>query len=605
VNNILIGDNMDLNFLKYYFEHELFLQNRPMSMNRFIDYCSDRGIKINDHILEDFEKKGWFYPIFRVTNIKNFYSGEFSSLYFDEYSKEDFIKLIDEGYIFLPQNNEFKEFKEFKDDETQSLKTYSYYSSFQILKLIKILNEGEILDSYMSYLDDFIDLLIAIQIYSPYGRSNQRLISLNTEKDIFYEKLAEYDLDEVLKVIGIDSDCLYKAYANICSRLNNFLGSDNIIQLWKNISWSEKKKCKGTIRLGIEYLQWALMLKRCIEDYLEHLTFDVDEVDRDWKKVRDINPSKETGRKLRAFRNDRYMNKMTDDYEFILNRKKLYYLSNRLTLDYHPRVIIFVEGDTEEVMIPKFFEFYGYNFQDLGFEIVNVESITKFYSGNIKKDKVDKLVVSNFRSLITFNLELWQAIPFFVGDNENDFSEMVKKGIIFDTKRLIKQFDKRSFRKVENEIRKEHGDLNTSMINDWSFTWEHDFELSNYNAEELKEAINDVCHTNFSLKDIQDIYDSCINGNKKGISSLNKKKIKRHKIEINKKAFENLVKKYDETKDSKISERPIFKLIEKLLNIHRLNHQPVDTEHALNNKKELFTSILIGKNVFQDFDSKR
>lgn len=182
---------------------------------------------------------------------------------------------------------------------------------------------------------------------------------------------------------------------------------------------------------------------------------------------------------------------------------------------------------------------------------------------------------------------------------------MVEKGIIFDTKRLIKQFNKRSVRKVENKIRKEYGDLNTSMIKDWSFTWEPDFELSNYTAEELKEAINDVCHTNFSLKDIQDIYSSCIKGNKKGISSLNKKKIKRHKIEINKKAFENLVKKYDETKDSKISERPIFKLIEKLLNIHMLNHQPVDTEHALNNKKELFTSILIGKNVFQDFDSKR
>ena len=103
---------MDLNFLKYYFEHELFLQNRPLSMKRFIDYCSDRGIKINSHILEDFEKKGWFYPIFRVTNIKNFYSGEFSSLNFDEYSKEDFIKLIDEGYIYLPQKKEFKEFKD-------------------------------------------------------------------------------------------------------------------------------------------------------------------------------------------------------------------------------------------------------------------------------------------------------------------------------------------------------------------------------------------------------------------------------------------------------------------------------------------------------------
>lgn len=583
---------MNLKFLKYYFENELFLQNLPMHMKYFIKFCQNRGLEINKSKLENFEKQGLFYPIFRVTGIKNVYSGEYSSLYFDEYSKEDFIKLIDEGYIYIPQNKEFCEFKEFYDDETQSLKTYSYYSAYQILQLIEILNHDDVYEGHLSYLDNFVNLLIAIQIYSPYGRSNQRSISITTSKDLFYKNLAQFDLGEVLDVIGLDEDCVYMAYVNICRKLPNFLGNYNIIQLWKNISWHEKDKCKGTIRLGIEYMQWALMLKRCIEDHLGHLTFDIDEIDRNWKKIRDECPCDETGRTLRGVRNEWYKNKITDEYEFVLNRKKLYYLSNKLTLDYHPRVIIFVEGDTEETMIPKFFEFYGYNFNELGFEIVNVEGITKFYSGNINKDKTDTLVISNFKNLITFNLELWQAIPFFVGDDENEIMNKIKCGYIFDTKRLIKQFKKYSHRKVEKKIEQEYGGLNSKMISDWTYIWDKDFELSNYEPEELLKAINEVCKNNYSVEDLEKIKNSS-----KGISSLDKE-INRKKVEINKKAFKNLVDYYSETKNHKVFEKLIFKLIEKLLKIHALNHQPVNTKHALNNKKNLFTSILIGKNIF-------
>lgn len=185
-------------------------------------------------------------------------------------------------------------------------------------------------------------------------------------------------------------------------------------------------------------------------------------------------------------------------------------------------------------MIPKFFEFYGYNFNDLRFEIVNVEGITKFYSGNISKDKTDMLVVSNFRNLITFNLELWQAIPFFVGDDEENISDIIKQGHIFDTKRLIKQFSKYSHRKVENEIKQEYGELNSRMIKDWTYIRDKDFELSNYAPEELQKVINQVCHTDFSVNDLVEIRDSS-----KGISSLDKKKINRNKIEINKRAFKN------------------------------------------------------------------
>ena len=591
---------MDSKFLRYYFEEDLYLHNNPMNMKEFIKFCKKRGIEIDKNKLEYLEKNKLFYPIFRVTDYYDSYSAQYVSPDFREFFHDELLEELNSGNIYLPKEKEFTEFKNFYDSKTHSLKTYSYYSSFQIWPLIRILENEEIVNYYESIFENFVNLLISIQIYSPYGRSNLRRISVNTDLDIFYKSLEKFDLEEVLKIINLEIDELYKIYAEICSRLKELLGSNDMIQLWKNISWSRKDECIGNTRLGVEFLQWAMMLKRCIEDCLGREIFDVDEVDGDWQKVRDVIPSNVTDRSLRGVRNDWFKNKLNDEYEFKLNRKKLYYLANSLTLDYHPRVIIFVEGKTEEIMIPKFFDFYGYNFKDLGFEIVNIEGITKYYSGSIEYQdidkKIDRVLINNFKNLITFNLTLWQTIPFFIGDDENDIGEKLKEGVIFDTKTLIEEFDRCSYRKVEKEIINEYGNINEAMIEEWKHIWEYDFELDNFTASELQIAINDVCRTEYILEDIQEIYDSCKNGNKKGISSL--KHVKRKKVEIIEKAFENLVEYYKETKDPEVSKRPIFQVIEKLLDIHDYNHQPVNTSHALRNRKQLNSNILIGRDVF-------
>lgn len=49
---------------------------------------------------------------------------------------------------------------------------------------------------------------------------------------------------------------------------------------------------------------------------------------------------------------------------------------------------------------------------------------------------------------------------------------------------------------------------------------------------------------------------------------------------------------------SEVFKKPIFKVIERLLNIHDTNHQPVDTQHALKNREELNKCILLGKDIF-------
>lgn len=62
---------MNYEFLKYYFKKELYVENPPLNMKNFIEFCDKRGIKLTQDKLEKFEKNGWFYPIFRVKDFKN------------------------------------------------------------------------------------------------------------------------------------------------------------------------------------------------------------------------------------------------------------------------------------------------------------------------------------------------------------------------------------------------------------------------------------------------------------------------------------------------------------------------------------------------------
>ena len=367
------------------------------------------------------------------------------------------------------------------------------------------------------------------------------------------------------------------------------------------MDWKKKDKCIGYTRLGIEYLQWAMMLKRCIEDYLGREIFDVDEVQGDWEKVKNVIPSDEKGATLRGYRNEVFTNKITGEYEFNLKRRKSYYLANSLTLDYHPKILLFVEGKTEEIMIPKFFEFYGFNHKNLGIEIIDIGGILNFYSSktfiNAPNSKPFKAVVNNYFNLINFNLKLWQAIPCFIGDRENDIINKLISGKMFDTKDLLNQID---FSDMDNsDIEFVNNDeLNDNLVTGWSWIWDYDFEIDNFNPTEIRRAINDVCGINISIEDVENIYDSCKNSEKKGINDIHPK-VKDNKIEINKKAFEYMKEDYEKSLDSSISDRKIFSILDELIDMSILNHSPVNTAHALRNQKELNLCILKDYNIFK------
>lgn len=615
---------MNSKLLKYYFEEEVYLQNLPMKMDKFIKFCRQRGIKINKNTLEELEKRKLFYPIFRIELI---YIKEWEQYAHPASNIVPFLEVsYKENKVFLPDKSKFTPFKEYYDNELEEYKVYSFYSSYQIYHLDLILNKKY--KAITPFSINLIYLLIGIQVYSPYGRSNMRLINIRDNDYNWRLHLKNFDLDKIMSMLEIDKRFLFHAYQQICRNLKPLLGSSDAIQLWKHVYWNKKDKCIGQTRLGIEYLEWSMMLKRCIEDYTECEIYDVDEVDHyTLEKIMDTSPPEEKGHTLRGIRNRDFYNELDGTYEFNLNRKNLFYLSNSLTLDYHPRIILFVEGKTEEILIPKFYnEFYG-DFEDTGFEIINIGGISSFFSGELADrqptGKYLKTIISNFTNLINFNLKTWQAIPFFVGDNENNISDNLKKGHIIDLKETfylihrisVNEYDK-TFKFMLNEfidflnefetsintensfLEKFLNDnfnktkrLNSSFIEEWTKIWELDFELDNYKSEELQKAILEICDKEISLEKIEKIRKSSEDGEKQGIKDLCKE-IDNNKIALNEKLLENLIKHYEDTKDEEILNRPIFKLFKQLNDLKYKYNTPKNTKQLIDNKIRIYGNIL-------------
>ena len=77
--------------------------------------------------------------------------------------------------------------------------------------------------------------------------------------------------------------------------------------------------------------------------------------------------------------------------------------------------------------------------------------------------------------------------------------------------------------------------------------------------------------------------------------------VKGEKIKIAEKLFDHLFDMYAKDKNNAIMERPIFKVIEKIVNLAVLNHPPTDREIELENKeyikRELSSEIETEENL--------
>jgi hypothetical protein len=262
--------------------------------------------------------------------------------------------------------------------------------------------------------------------------------------------------------------------------------------------------------------------------------------------------------------------------------KRLFYLSNSFRLDYQPRVIVFVEGKTEEEILPKIFKwYYGKMPDSLGIEFIDFKGVDQLLStsksaeelrellNNIQEEtrqkvisdenrsklyklikKINKvnIVISNWTSFLSYNLEKWQIIPFFLSDNEGN----------------VKHF-------LEAEAPIRFKGKNYNIPQEWRFLWGVDnhnipfigdnFELANFNDHEIATTINEILESDIEDEEVQELRIS-----ERGINVLDPG-VEEKKIEINKKLFSNMVINYKKDKDDSLLKRPIFNVINKIYNL--------------------------------------
>lgn len=607
------------------------------------------------------------------TEIKR-YQGKYYSAYgFSTYDKQLVLDLFANGHLYDPSNKPFQKWSFFDGDRLENgrEKIISFYSSFQIhwleiLKndfMVKINFAGEkIRISSNSYckgpfnpgsfsindIDEFneeykevakdkgkhyfsfenkkkclktqyknfnkiLELFLSIQfIYYPYGRSSSKTISVRDEN--WHEKRSVFDVKKALEESGFTIKEIANFYGLFSEKTRKILGveRDDWVQLWKSLAWDEKDKLEGPVRLGIEYLQWSLMLKRFIEDYCGREILDIDEISNISRNdILKYDPSEmeQYGILFRASRLKYYSDPEKNKNYFYDKYKRLFYLANDFKIDYQPRIMVFVEGETEETFFPKLFEWYYDYPENHGIEFVNFKGVDQLLSTsknvrklrnlikNIEKEqkklfisktqkrklnelirdlKETDIVISNWTSFISFNLEKWQIIPFFVSDNEGNVKHFL------DAEKPIK-FGKETY-DVPNEWKYLWGEANENSPFEGN-----NFEFANFSDEEIMIAFKQVLNDEIDINQINEIRETG-----QGIKKIDERLNSRRKREVVSVLFNNLFKEYEEKEDRSLLERPIFKLIEVIVDLARFNPPPVNTEIELMNKKYI-SDLLNGK----------
>jgi hypothetical protein len=432
-------------------------------------------------------------------------------------------------------------------------------------------------DIWFRHNDNFLKLLkflLSVQsVYYPYAKSGSGKIQITGDWEKWSEKRHNLKIDEILANLDLKIEEISEWYKIFSGKAQKLLGieRDDWIQLLKSISWDKKDKLEGNTRLGVEYLQWAVMLKRILEENLQREILDIDEMTNIAQgDVLKFEPDhmNQFGF-LRTTRNNKYSDQ--DKNYYYDRHKRMFYLANDFGLDYQPRVTIFVEGKTEEKVFPEIFEkVAGNKPENVGIEFLSINGISQFFGSETSlkntQGNYDRKFISNFNHLASYNLNKWQIIPFFIGDDENNIRHLLQRGLAIS-------FDQKHY----------------SYPSDWQYIWGltnnnvpfqgKDFEMANFNNDEIADVLSSIMVQEIKPSDVQ-----AKRENGQGIKDIGND-VEKHKVDIAGKLIKNLYDEYEKKLDDSLLQRPIFQVIRKIRELANLNHPPVNRAIQLKNKE--------------------
>lgn len=574
--------------LRLLLELDAFRLCPPLPVDRFIDWCKKCGVDVSKELLEQFEKKGLFLPLLRVTfpiyrekHRRNedgdievvgrledgeVWDGEVSESYvWPDFTRHNLLTWIDEGYLYAPDSRPFVPWDEFRDGNRRTA-VESYYSPFQVYTLDFQLNGSGILLN-AAFLADYseqdyqhlveklkqltewecdpssrinnprFDAVVLAQAiatrYSPQARGDLQTITVPSQWD-WHAYAREWKATEVVANLGVtDVRRYYEMLDSAIAFTDPLAEWDDLLSFVKQ---EAREKLQGKARLGQELRVMREMFGRLHRD----LTGETLEprrgslIERYGLHERTKFARSEDARRARAPTE-------VDLLEFVVNR---YGLNPR------PALVLFVEGAGEQAAIPRLLErVRGMTLAVAGIEIRNLSGVAGF-TGAKRRERYGAL------EKVIEELHLTQTVVFVALDNEGGAAEV--------RKRLAEKPSRYSPKR-------------TVIRREFIHIWERNIELDNFTPEEIATALTLTAEDRYRFT-AQEVSNAAAEFGRAGdpISRLFAEKLR---YDLPKpKLLCHLV---DELaiENEEVRRRPLLVLLREIATIAALNHKPtfVDT----------------------------
>lgn len=568
--------------LRFLVENDLFQLCRPMPTSEFIRFCTERDVPVDAARLENLERTRIFFPLARVRFVTlvqkieyldegrrvrdlgtlqadEIWSGATREEYAHFWFRRDYaLDWLNEGLLWDPATRPFEPWDGFHDAEGDRA-VESYYSPFQVLplalyttsltcrvpfELVYEWSEDD-LRTFMAELKRVANLLVQpgeegmrekiaficqtiSNRYWPQTQGDRRTISVSSGESHewgWHKYARTFDAEAHRTALGVNAGSLRDMQQTVMMSAQHDDPLHDWYDLVTYVSLDQKKRLKGKAALAQTLYAMEHMLRMFYHDVTQEELHRPDESYR-WK------------------RDDLYGKGITAN-----ELRHLEFLTNRFNLNPRPKVILVVEGKTEETAFPRILEeVLGHRLSIVGIEMRPLGGVGEFEGRRADRlGALEKLIEEyHYR----------QTVVFIILDNEGNVAHLREK---LATSRS-KYFSRR-----------------TMMSSDNFVLFSPNFEFANFTDDELAASMTLISdgRATFLPADI-----AAARTDKRGGAlsklydahtghSLPKPRLGNALVDL---ISHNADNEFD---DNGKSRRPVVAALDRVVELATLNHQPI------------------------------
>ena len=473
---------------------EAFYQNFPLEVDNFIEYCKKRGLNVDRKKFESLEKEGLFRPIMRV-------DGYYVN------NTTDLNKLYENNHVIDPSQKEFVPWNNFyeKRERYREEIVHSYYHPYQIYFLKKVLEVGlrlsplnipqqedklvisirkreKFMSDYLEIMrknskkdEKFVEFLLFIQNkYLPHVKQpgDISVTGDNYHINNLFEKLGDLQKriipKEIVSALGLEAKDI-DAYRGLIGGYGLSIDPlENWYDLVKYIKYAKRQKLKGKALLAQDFYIISDMLALLLKDLTGEKQLETGSISDTMQGRGNVQVY---GKELNYV-----------DRDILIMFLREYGINPR------PRLVLIVEGYTEEIVFPIIANAMGIPLERYDIQIINIQGV----------DKDPRLLIIDYATPDVYPFDnkyyihLERTKVFLNFDNEGNKGRWIKK-LIEKPDEEIEKLMKDVLRNIKNK------GVNISakieeMINEHTvnrYFWNKSFEYDNITDDkELSSELN-------------------------------------------------------------------------------------------------------------------